>query len=246
MRGATISLLGIYEYDPSVLDGLQIPSGMDRNILIPDLLAECAEFEILYPEPNTLKTIISSWSGHLLPVWSRMYEVTKLAYNPIENYDRIEDWTDTGSGGTTVTRSSTVDETTSGNDSTTVEETTSGSHSLDVTDNHYSAGYNPNNLGTPPGMVEQTRDVRDEDGTTSGSRDTSTTVEQSGSRGIEESGSSSENSHGSTLHSGRIHGNIGVTTSQQMVTQELDLAHKLDIYHVIIQDFKKRFCIPLY
>lgn len=185
-RGATLSILGLYQWDEHILDGMQLPIGIDRDLLVPDLLSECAELEILYPNPDTFKTILAAWSGHRKPVWQRMVDASNLTYNPIENYDRMEDWTDTGTGQSTGELK------------------------------NYSAGYNPNNLGTPPGMVQQ---------------------EQSNSTG---------NSTGSSTHKGRTHGNIGTTTSQMMLEQELAVADKLDIYNYIIRDFKNRFCIPLF
>lgn len=185
-RGATLSILGLYQIDPHILQPMQLPDGISMTILEPELLSQCAEFEILYPEPDTFKTILQAWSSHRKPVWQRMVDASKLKYNPIENYDRMEEWTDTGSGNS------------------------SGEAK------NYVAGYNPNNLGNPPGMVEQERS------------------------------NSTANNSGTAKHSGRTHGNIGVTTSQQMLEQELAVADKLDIYNYIIRDFKNRFCIPLY
>ena len=48
------------------------------------------------------------------------------------------------------------------------------------------------------------------------------------------------------LHTISASGNIGVTTSQQMVDDELNLSGKLDIYHLIAMDFKKEFCLAIY
>lgn len=59
--------------------------------------------------------------------------------------------------------------------------------------------------------------------------------------------SSSEGS--STLNTQRISnvkGNIGVTTSQQMLNQELDVAKRTDIYLYITESFKNRFCLMVY
>ena len=63
--------------------------------------------------------------------------------------------------------------------------------------------------------------------------------------------SSSEAESSSTFgrdrsHTIRASGNIGVTTSQQMVEAEMTLAGKLDIYQIIAQDFKKEFCVMVY
>lgn len=46
-------------------------------------------------------------------------------------------------------------------------------------------------------------------------------------------------------HRGRVHGNIGVTTSQQMLEQELDLGY-WNIYQRITDMFLQEFCIMVY
>ena len=43
-----------------------------------------------------------------------------------------------------------------------------------------------------------------------------------------------------------IHGNIGVTTSQQMLEQELEVVPKLNVINYMIDSFKNRFCILVY
>ena len=50
----------------------------------------------------------------------------------------------------------------------------------------------------------------------------------------------------SNSHTSRIRGNIGVTTSQQMLEQELEIAPKLNIINYIVDSFKKRFCLLVY
>ena len=47
------------------------------------------------------------------------------------------------------------------------------------------------------------------------------------------------------VHAGRIHGNIGVTTSQQMLESELELGY-WNIYSRITDMFLKEFCIMIY
>lgn len=47
-------------------------------------------------------------------------------------------------------------------------------------------------------------------------------------------------------HTSRITGNIGVTTSQQMVSAELELTERLDIYQIITRDFKREFTLMVY
>lgn len=51
---------------------------------------------------------------------------------------------------------------------------------------------------------------------------------------------------GSDTISGNIHGNIGVTTSQQMLEQELTLVPKLDIIRFISDSWAAEFCLAVY
>lgn len=95
---AWLSIAGLYAFDNTVFDELAVPEGVDKNTLILNLLSETAELEILYPDVVFMKNMLKMWSSKELPVWERMYKTTKLEYNPIENYNRIEEWTDDNTG----------------------------------------------------------------------------------------------------------------------------------------------------
>lgn len=51
---------------------------------------------------------------------------------------------------------------------------------------------------------------------------------------------------GSDTITGNIHGNIGVTTSQQMLESELALVPKLDIIRIISDSWAAEFCLAVY
>ena len=95
---ATLSILGLYNYDPHILDGLQVPDGLDRQTLIEYIFMECADLELLFPDAEVLKPLIESWAQARAHSWEWLYESTVQKYNMIHNFDRYEDWTDTGSG----------------------------------------------------------------------------------------------------------------------------------------------------
>ena len=54
------------------------------------------------------------------------------------------------------------------------------------------------------------------------------------------------NYDGSLTIDSNIHGNIGVTTSQQMLEQELALVPKLDIIRIISDSWAAEFCLAVY
>ena len=100
-RSATMSPLGLYNWDDTIFDLMQLPEEMDRQTLIDNLLAETAELEVLYTNPVIFKNLVGVWSRKQLDVWNRLYATTQYEYNPIENYNRQEAGTEGGTGSTT-------------------------------------------------------------------------------------------------------------------------------------------------
>ena len=47
-------------------------------------------------------------------------------------------------------------------------------------------------------------------------------------------------------HLGHIYGNIGVKTSQSMLTEEVELRTAYNMYQIITNSFKKTFCVMVY
>ena len=90
-----LSVLGIYNYDGRIFDRLELPDGVSKDTVVNSILLECADLEVLYPVPVVLLTAIGLWSKSMLPSWERQYRAITAEYDPIENYNRLEDWTDT-------------------------------------------------------------------------------------------------------------------------------------------------------
>lgn len=253
-RAANLSPLGLYKWDDSLFDLMQIPSALDRNTLIDNLLAETAELEVLYPNHVVLKNLIGVWSAKQIEVWKKLYETTQYDYNPIENYNRYETGSNTGTATTTQSGTDkTTDRTTiDGTDKRTIDrdmgghDTTSGSSKS----GHWIAGYD---AGTPTaqddGLFKQSRD----EGTTS------STITYGGTEDVVDTLRKNEtmSKDGSVIHGAKTdradngshnlhaHGNIGVTTTQKLIQEqrEIDL---FNLYDIIIEDFKMRFCILVY
>lgn len=110
MIPATLSILGLYNYDSTIFDNLVTPFEDNEN-LIQNILMECAELEILYPDADFMKFAIGAWSKKQLPIWNKLYNTEKLEYDPLENANRTEETTDT-----TV-----INESNSGNNKSTVD-----------------------------------------------------------------------------------------------------------------------------
>lgn len=196
---ATVSILGLYQYDKTIFDGFKIPEQVDRDMLISNLLTELTEFEVLYPNTDFMKMIIEVWSGKELPIWKKLLETTQYEYNPIYNFDRTEEYTDE-------------------KESTTVSEGTLENHGTD-TENRYGAGFN----STDPVFTNKIEQTAGSGNSSTGNIDNSERLK----------------------HKARLYGNIGVTTTQQMIESEREVV-KFNIMDYIIDSFKKRFCILIY
>ena len=328
-RAVNLSPLGLYRWDESIFDLMQIPSELDKPTLIDNLLAETAELEVLYPNPIVFKNLVGVWSAKQLDIWNRLYATTQYEYNPIENYNRYETGTDGGTGSTTHSGTDTTGDTTmyggtdgrteaimqggrdtqtkqyaeGGSDTQTKQYAEGGTQGEQATGQmaqggtdattgadtkgHWIAGFDSVASGQDDGLVKQTRDQDDSTVSTTYGKTESNNANRTTSFGKTESGSDTtaygktesgtdttaygktENvtesrTYGQTIskagsmthgeqvattssgtHDLHAHGNIGVTTTQNMIRQQR-VIEKFNIYDIIIEDFKMRFCILVY
>ena len=195
---AWLSILGLYNYDNSIFNLFVVPDGMDKELIINNILLECAEMEIIYPEPDIMKNAIGLWSNKQLESWERMYKAMQLEYDPIYNYDRFEEWLDSNTATT-----------------------------------HSNTNSNLNRKGSTKHQVNAFN-----------SRITDSNIDSIDNTDTDNTNTNSNNS-AIGAHSGHLYGNIGVTTSQQMLQSEIDIS-KFIVADYIIDQFKERFCLLVY
>ena len=91
-----LSILGMYEYDNSLFDGLDVPTYTDKNNVvhivnktdvINSILLNCAELEVIYPKFDTMKLAIGVWSASEQDTWRKMFATQMAEYNPLWNVD---------------------------------------------------------------------------------------------------------------------------------------------------------------
>ena len=105
--GATMSLLGLWTANKGLFDFLKIPAALNKQTLIDNLLMECAELEILYPDAEFMREAIGAWSSVEVDKWEELEKTLHYEYDPISNYDRREEWTDDSEGSSTATSTAT-------------------------------------------------------------------------------------------------------------------------------------------
>ena len=264
---ATLSIRGLYIADNTLFSEMSVCSEMtneDKQTIIDNILIELAELEVIYPNPDFMKHAIGAWSWKEVPVWDRIYAAAMAEYNPIENYNRTEVSSETGNNSRSghsfgsETHSGTDRVAHSGTDASqtantikhtgTITDANTGSDTL--TTNR--AAFDSNTLVTTGTDTTQhghtlTKTFNDTESDTGNASVThGENVNTSYGHQVAQSGSNSESGTNHLTRNSHISGNIGVTTSQQMLEQELLVAPKLNVYNYIIESFKNRFCLEVW
>ena len=243
MSSAKITTVGFYQYmnayNNDLFGLLNLPPGIDKDTLVNNIMLRGGEFEVVYSNPDFYKSAIGLWSNKHYRTFERWINALNIDYNPLENYDRMEEWSDTGSRTNTGTVSDSGIRKNTGTQSTESSGKDNFKGSGNSTSSDEISAYNSNSF------------QNDKKNTTnsSNSSETNTTDNNTRTDNLSESNSNTRTDNLSEKtnsdRKGRAHGNIGVTTSQQMLQSELDIA-KWNIYEQITDLFLSEFCIMVY
>lgn len=91
-----LTLIGLYNYDNTLFDGLTLPEAYDKSTFIESLMIEHGEKLVLYSDYDFMKYSIGAWGRKWSLELTRIAEALFAEYNPIWNYDRYEEWKDKG------------------------------------------------------------------------------------------------------------------------------------------------------
>lgn len=224
---ATLSILGLYQREPTLFDELELPGSMNKDVLIDNILYEAATLEAYYPDPNFMKFMIGHWSLMNQSVWQKLYDTTVLEYNPIFNYDRTEEWSENEQMLDKRTLTGTERETSTDNSSGEIRSSGTVQSELNV------SGYNESSY------VPREQTIETPDTLTSNTSETDRIVS------IDKNDTENMDRKRDNIRTGRAFGNIGVTTTQQMIRQERETV-LFNMYKVITDSFIERFCLMIY
>lgn len=229
----SITLQGIERFldshnESGLFDLIDLPEGINKGDLIVTIFRKCQDLELVNSDPWSLQLDVKSWFATHYDSFDRWVTALAMEYNPLENYDRQENWRDdhtfqnnnssSESGGGTI-----------GN----TRETKNMQTAYNSTNETDRAAFNSNSY-------ENYEKV------THGGNDTvNGKVIDDGTNTFHSNSSENNNGTDAGVHSGRVHGNIGVTTSQQMLESEIKLRY-FNIYDAIAELFKEDFCILIY
>ena len=166
--------------------------------------------------------------------WSKLIDnVYAQTYNPLENYDRQEDTSLSYEGSENVTRNVDSDRKTKGTTADTRNDTSSANSS------------SQKNVFAFDSAEASPSDSDSGTTTATGTGSSNSTVDNSDTeKRTETEGHSFTNRKNVTAS--RIHGNIGVTTSVQMLTAEQEFRMKNDFFDTVYEDIANTLLKPIY
>lgn len=218
-----IPIATLYEYDSSIFTDMYV-KGVSKDQLIEHFLLSYGNLTPVYQDPKYLRRHVTSVARSLQWSIDHLWEVTQLEYNPIENYDRLESWTDNGNGTFQKGRVDSEETYQKGAVTTTFGKVSDATHKVAAFNSSVPEVANTDNI-TDSGSDTQSYGVDTTNGSITNGLDTSTT-------------------NGS--HNGRIHGNIGVTTSQQMMQAEIDLSKAYNFLDEVCKLYADRILIGVW
>lgn len=192
-RGELLSVLALYKDDESIFNEMIIPNELDKDVLVDNILLDCAELEVLYPNPNVLKSAIGFWSKSRIKAWNDMKNVLIVDdYRPFINLERKE-----------------------------------SGYDLETRDLNSKANANGNVLNKISAFNSNNLENKDSSDTSSNSN-------------IDDTGTIRKD------YEHTFEGDSAMFTKQNIIEQEMEMRLKYDLYKIIIDEFKKKFCLLIY
>lgn len=227
MRPTLKTLNQMLAENENLLNFVTVPADItdiDTASLKLAIIRRCGDVEPYYQKDSDFQLFGVLWFTTHKFLFAHAVELWNATYNPIENYDRTETETITG----TKTEENSNTDTHSGTDTTT-KNLTDGTN---VTRESDIAGFNSSTYSDANRETENGTDTH-----------TGTESFAHGEQ-IATNGTATEDSE--TTRNSRVHGNIGVTTAQQMIEAEMTLANKFWIYDYIANAFESDNFITVY
>lgn len=264
MASATMTMIGLYNYDNTLFNNLTFPSGIDKDLAVNQILMSCGEFELLYPNLEFMKYQIENWGKKNYFTFDKWVKALAEEFNPLYNYDRHEEYEDIRNRA--ASDKSTTDRTNTG--TATNVEMTSNEGISDVTGNAATSNNTKSNNNS-----NVTRNVSAYDASTYQPKEQEITKGENVATGNavtnENTKTSNTNSGGSSdvsntrdvskdetvgsraeaesaKHTAHLYGNIGVTTSVTMLKEYVGFYKDFNLYEQIADLFVNDFCIRIY
>lgn len=231
MSQAIMTMQGLNAFDPTLFDGLVFPAGIDKQIATDEILLRSGEFCVLYTNPVFMKAAITHWGKKHYRTFEKWIDALAIEFEPLYNYDRYEEYTDEKKRSGLVNNKGNETEQNEGVavSSTNTKNTGTGENKRGVSA-YDSSTYQP----------------REKEETSNGSETAGSGLNNS-KENISRSSDNATVSNDSEniTHTAHLYGNIGVTTSTQMLEDYIRV-ERFNIYEQIANIFVDEFCLMVY
>lgn len=98
MSSAYIPLYSMAQFtadtDSYIFKNMVLPVGIDKDLLVDTILLKCGQFEVLYSDAEFMQSAVNVWSRKWYRTFEKWLKALEIEYNPLDNYDRHEEYTD--------------------------------------------------------------------------------------------------------------------------------------------------------
>lgn len=232
--------------------GVSVPDPLDPETLKSQIVFRCGLLDPVYSEPHIMQAAITQFFKTEQWNINHLINIILAEYSPIENTDKYSEHTTEDEGSGTVTLSGTdrrnitnsgADQREIANSGTDIREIQESGD--DITTREISAfnsaNYQPDNKETL-GHGKRTEDDLIHGKTTDDNISYGKITEDSTTYGRK----TEDSKNGKSTYTEHTHGNIGVTTNQTMINEELELLEAFDVYDWIARKLEKELFLQVY
>lgn len=189
------TLHNILSEDPDFFVGIPLAGNINPDILADTIISRYGELDVVYVTPKIFKYYQTIFFQRKFDIFRKMMETTQYDYDPIENYNRMEDYWENN------------------------DDMSDSESEVNTSDNGTSK-VSPYNADT---FINDTSTEA-----TGDAKRTATDINERKKKG--------------GIHA---HGNIGVTTTQQMIEQERAII-RYDVYEEIAKMWANEFVVQVW
>lgn len=247
-----ITFIGAYGYDPTLFANLTFPEGVNKEMAVNTFLLKYGECPMLFTDLRFQKSAFSVWSAKWRDGIARMLLALETEYNPLHNFDRYEEYTDgetidrdtTDTGTDTLAMTGTI--TTDQDEDITINEDVDTDTDIDTTVENQVSAFNSSTYQADSKTITDstTGETVNRDVTQSDDIDRIETHNRTNLQTKNLAGT--EDVYRELEHLGHLYGNIGLTTSQSMLRDEIAARSELNIYDIISEMLRAEFCLYYY
>lgn len=223
-----LTLIGMHNYsEGAIWNDIELPEGIDKELLINEILKENGEFCLIYPDKDFLTIQIKLFFKKWYSNFEKWIDVLTKEYEALYNVDVTTTFEETGDN----------------------EENSASSGRNDSTRNTSASG---GSNGTNTNVTDHLRAAYDSSTYQPVEKDSSSGTTSLNSSEVGSEVGSATNSESMTATSEHTinteeykRGNQGITMSQEMLLAELNV-RRFNLYDQIADIFASEFCITLY